>query len=183
MKALGRLAVTVASIVVALPALGGTVITANLPPATAIVNLNATQDGAASYNSDQSLWYQPFSTGGAAQLLEYTIQPGTYGFRLVDPADAAQLFPALTSGQLSQIFTAWTYNSPWVADYLVFDSSAATNASVAQMFDGAFSNTNGTWTTYGSAVAAYTAAITGGFYDLLRPGLPNGRDGLVFTNV
>ena len=77
MKALGRLAVTVASIVVALPALGGTVITANLPPATAILNINATQDGAASYNSDQSLWYQPFSTGGAAQLLEYTIQPGT----------------------------------------------------------------------------------------------------------
>jgi hypothetical protein len=132
----------------ALPAFSGTVISSNLPPGTAIVNISGTQDGAFGYNSDQSLWYQPFSTGGAAQLLEYTIQPRTYGFRLVNPSDAAQLFPALTAGQLSQIFMAWTFNSPWVTDYLVFDSSAATNASVPQLFDGAFSNTNGTWTTY-----------------------------------
>jgi len=41
-------------------ALGGTVITANLPANTAIVNIDARADGAASYNGDQSLWYQPF---------------------------------------------------------------------------------------------------------------------------
>jgi hypothetical protein len=93
------------------------------------------------------------------------------------------LFPALTSGQLSQIFTAWSYNLPWVTDYLVFDSSAATNSSVAQIIEGGFSNTNGTWINYGNAADAYAGAITGGFYDLLRPGPPNGRNGLVFTNA
>src|ERR1700690_2419231 len=127
------------------PVLAGTVITANLPPNTAIVNINATQDGAASYNGDTSLWYHPFFTGGAAQLLEYTIQGGSYPFRVIDPADANQLFPALTAGQTNQIFTAWTFNSPWATDYLVYDSAAAVNTSIPQLFDGAFSNTNGTW--------------------------------------
>jgi hypothetical protein len=158
----------------------GTVITSNLPPNTAIININGTQDGAASFNGDQSLWYQPFSTSGVTNLLRYTVQPGTYSFRVVDPADAAQLFPALTTNQLGQIYTAWTFNSPWLTDYLVFDSSAATNSSVAQLFDGAFSNTNGTWTFYSDAATAYNAAITDGFYNLIRTG-SEGRDGLVFA--
>src|ERR1700743_2432208 len=72
----------------------GTVITANLPAYTAIVNIDGRADGAASYNGDQSLWFQPFNTGST--LLEYTIQPGTYVFRAINPADAAKLFPALT---------------------------------------------------------------------------------------
>jgi hypothetical protein len=99
---------------------------------------------------------------------------------VVDPADAAQLFPALNTNQLGQIYTAWTFNSPWLTDYLVFDSSAATNSSVPQLFDGAFSNTNGSWTFYSDAATAYNAAVTDGFYNLIRSG-PDGRDGLVFA--
>ena len=165
------------------PALAGTVITANLPPNTAIVNINATQDGATTFNSDQSLWYQPFSTGGAAQLLEYTVQPGTYTFRVINPTDAALLFPALTVGQTNQIFTAWTYNAPWVTDYLVYDSAAATNFAIPQLFDGAFSNiTNGQWQLFGNAAAAYNAATSEGLYDLIRTG-PAGRDGTNYSTV
>ena len=149
---------------------------------TAIININATQDGAATFNSDQSLWYHPFFTGGAAQLLEYTVQPGSYSFRVVNPADAAQMFPALTAGQASQIFTAWTYNAPWVTDYLVFDGAAAANTSIPQLFDGAFSNTNGTWQTFSNATNAYNAAISEGLYDLIRTG-PAGRDGTNYSTV
>jgi hypothetical protein len=172
------------SAVVEIPNLSsaGTIITSNLPASTAIININGTQDGAATYNgADQAFWYEPFSSGGVGQLLIYTVQPGTYGFRVIDPADAAQMFPSLTAGQLSEIFPAWTYNSPWVTDYLVFDSSAATNASEPQLFDGAFSNTNGvTWTTYSNATNAYNAAIMEGFYNLIRPG-PAGRAGINYT--
>src|SRR5579871_1333287 len=79
----------------------GTVITANLPADTAIVNIDARADGAAAFNGDQSLWYQPFNT--SSSLLEYTVQPGTYAFRVVNPSDAAAMFPSLSSGQTSQI--------------------------------------------------------------------------------
>jgi len=51
------------------PLSAGTVITTNLPPNTAIININATADGAAAFNGDQSLWYQPFNVAGPAQLL------------------------------------------------------------------------------------------------------------------
>jgi len=160
-----------------LPVFGGTVITANLPANMAIVNISGTADGSATFNSDQSLWYQPFNTGGT--LLEYTVQPGTYNFRVIDPADAAQMFPALTAGQSNQIYTGWTFNSPWVTDYLVFDSAAATNHALPQIFDGAYSNTNGSpagWLTFGNAAAAYNAAIIDGFYNLLRTSSSGGRD-------
>jgi hypothetical protein len=162
--------------------LAGTVITADLPANTAIININGTQDGAAnSGGSDQAFWYEPFNTGGAADLLTYTVQPGTYGFRVIDPADAAQMFPALMAGQQGEIFTGWTFNSPWVTDYLVFNSSAATNTTEQQLFDGAFSNTNGVdWTTYNNATSAYNAAITNGFYNLIRPGAA-GRAGTNYT--
>jgi hypothetical protein len=172
------------SAVVEIPnqSLAGTIITTNLPVSTAIININGTQDGAANSSAGpQAFWYEPFSTGGVGQLLIYTVQPGTYGFRVIDSADAAEMFPALTAGQLGEIFTAWTFNTPWITDYLVFDSSAATNASEPQLFDGAFSNTNGVdWTTYNNATNAYNAAITEGFYDLIRPG-PAGRAGTNYT--
>ena len=157
-----------AAILLAPPVWGGTVITDNLPANTAIVNISGTQDGAASYNSDQSLWYQPFNTGGT--LLEYTVQPGAYGFRVVNPADAARLFPALTPAQTNQIFTAWTYNSPWIEDYLVFDGAAATNSALPQIFDG-----DPEWPPYSAAADAYNASLTNGTYNQLRVG-PLGRD-------
>src|SRR4029079_14321157 len=87
----------------------GTVITTNLPENTAIININARQDGAATYNGDQSLWYHPFFTGVATQLVAYAVSPGTYSFRAINPADAARDFPGLTPDQTNQIFTAWTY--------------------------------------------------------------------------
>jgi hypothetical protein len=155
----------------------GTIITANLPADMAIINISATQDGSVSCNGDQSLWYQPFNTGGT--LLEYTIQPGTYSFRVINPADAAQMFPSLTTGETNEIYTGWTFNSPWTTDYLVFDSTATNNNSIPQLFDGAFSNTNGSaagWQFFGNPTDAYNAAISQGFYNLLRTAASGGRD-------
>jgi len=138
----------------------GTVITTNLPANTAIVNIDGRADGAASFDGGQTHWFHPFNTGG--NLLQCTVQAGTYAFRPINPADAAARFPALTSGQTNQIYTAWTYNSPWILDYLVFDSSAATNFSVPQFFDGAQD------IGYGNAIAAYTNAFLRGTYNQLH---------------
>jgi hypothetical protein len=158
------------------PVLGGSVITANLPPNTAIVNVNATQDGSAAFNSGQSLWYSPFTASGGT-LPQYTIQPGTYRFQLVNPEDAMRMFPALTQAQTNQIYTGWTYNSPWITDYLVFDSSAVTNNSIYQLFDGAPNPTS-----YGNGPAAYAGAVSGGFSDKIRSG-PDGRNGKILTDT
>jgi hypothetical protein len=138
----------------------GTVITTNLPANTAIVNIDGRADGSASFDGGQTHWFQPFNTGGT--LLQYTVQPGTYSFWPINPADAAARFPALTGAQTNQIYTAWTYNSPWILDYLVFDSSAATNASVPQLFDGAQD------IGYANAIAAYTNAFLRGTYNQLH---------------
>jgi hypothetical protein len=145
---------------------GGTVITANLPANTAIINVSGTADGAAGFNGNQTLWFQPFNTSNT--LLEYTVQPGVYDFRIVDPADAGALFPSLTAGQLSQIFTAWTFNAPWITDYLVFDSAAATNPALSQIFTGAVSPAGAS-----NAAAAYNAAISGGYFDQIILGAIN----------
>ena len=136
----------------------GTIITANLPSNTAIINIDARADGAATFNGSQSLWFHPFNT--SSSLLEYTIQPGTYNFRIVDGTDAGSLFPSLTAPQISSIFTAWTFNAPWVTDYLVFDSTAATDFSKSQLLAGAISP-SGTV----SAITAYNAAISGGYFN------------------
>jgi hypothetical protein len=157
------------------PGLAGTVITNNLPANTAIININARQDGAAAFNVDQALWYGPFFTGGATQLVQCAVAPRRYSFRVVNPADAAGLFPGLTSAQTNQIFTAWTYNSPWVLDYLVFDAAAATNSSMAQLFDG-----SPEWPPYSGPDAAYQASLTNGNYNLIRYG-PLGRDSTNFA--
>jgi hypothetical protein len=117
----------------------------------------------------------PFSPAARPNCWNTRCKPGTYGFRVIDPADALAMFPALTPGQTNQMFTAWTYNSPWATDYVVFDQSA-TNNTTPQLFDGAFSNTNGIWYTYSNATNAYNAAVAGGFYNLIRSGI-NGRNG------
>ena len=147
--------------------LGGTVITTNLPTNTGIINIDARADGAASFNGDQSLWYHPFNTSGT--LLEYPIPSGTYSFRVVNPADAERLFPSLTAQQTNQIYSAWTYNSPWILNYLVFASAAATNYSIPQLFDG-----DPEWPPYGNATDAYNGSIAHGTYDQIRVG-PLGR--------
>src|SRR5947209_19039298 len=86
----------------------GTVITTNLPPGTEIVNIDATSDGAASYSPDtnQAYWYQPFT---GSTFVSLTLQPGIYTFRIIDPSDAASMYPNLTTAQLNQIYTGWTY--------------------------------------------------------------------------
>jgi len=139
---------------------GGTVITTNLPANTAIINIDGRADGAANFDGGQTHWFHPFNTGST--LLQYTVQAGTYSFRPINPADAAARFPALTGTQTNQIYTAWTYNSPWILDYLVFDSSAATNFSVPQFFDGAQD------VGYGNSIAAYTNAFLRGTYNQLH---------------
>ena len=155
-------------------ALAGSVITTNLPAKTAIINISGTQDGAANYGGTaQDFWYQPFFTGGATALLEYTIQPGTYTFRLTNPSMAAAQFPSLTSGQLGQVYTAWTYNSPWVTDYMVFDIAAATNPSLPQLFAGAITPPT-ELPGFGSATAAFNNAETEGFANQIVDS-PGGR--------
>jgi hypothetical protein len=173
------LAVTIAG-----PTEAGTVITSNLPPGSTIININAQQDGAAAYNgygraglgSGQDYWYQPFNTTG--NLLEVTFQPGTYQFRVIDQADAAKMFPSLTSAQLGQIGGgAWSYNSPWVTDYLAFDSSAANNPNQHQLFSGAIvpatpvpGSTGWNGGGYDTAAEAYQAAMLGGYYNTIVTG-------------
>jgi hypothetical protein len=155
---------------------GGTVITNNLPANTAIINIDARTDGAANYSGDQSLWYKPFYSAPATQLLAYAVQPGTYNFRVINPADAAQLFPTLTGAQTNQMFTAWTYNSPLTENYLVFPGAAASDVTIPQLFDGAPD-----LSTYATADAAYNGNITAGFASWIRTGAV-GRNGTVFTN-
>jgi hypothetical protein len=174
MKSASRLSLLSAVLLAFLPAFGGTVLTNNLPANTAIVNINATQDGAATYNSDQSLWYHPFNTGG--NLLQYQIQPGTYSFRVINPADAARLFPALTPAQTNQIFTAWSYNTPWLLNYLVFPAAAATNYSIPQLFDG-----DPEWPPFSNATDAYNGSIAHGTFNVIRIG-PLGRNSPILAN-
>ena len=155
----------------------GSVITASLPAGTAIVNIDAQQDGTANYNGDQSLFYSPFSTQGAASLLTLPVTAGTYTFTIIDPADAAVQFPLLTAAQLGTLYTAWTYNSPWITDYMVFDISAATNPNIPQLFDGSPDPTS-----FGDAQSAYNDAVANGYANEIRAG-PTGRDGTVFTTT
>ena len=158
--------------------LAGTILTTHLPANTAIINIDATKDGANLSNGGQTLWYAPFSTVNS--LLEYTVTAGTYRFRIVNPADAAQLYPALTTAQTSQIFTAWTFNTPWLTDYLVFKSAAATDSTIAQLFDGAYTNDYNTGPWYANAATAYDAAIGNGCFNKIRPGA-QGRYGTNLT--
>ncbi len=114
---------------------GGTVI--DLSSDSAIVNIDASQDGARRDNGmvdstgvTYTGWYQPFNTNaqGGSNLLEYTVQAGTYNLQIIDSKDAQTLYPSLTANQLSEIYTGWnafSSGAKWITDYLVFDSSAA----------------------------------------------------------
>ncbi len=156
----------------------GTILDTNLPAGTVIVNVSGTEDGAAAYDGlNQALWYQPFHLG--ASSLELTMQPGTYTFGITDPTDALARFPALTAGQRGQLHSAWTYNSPWATDYLVFDAAAKSDPGRAQLFTGSVmrqvAGAPG-WIGggYGSGAQAYGAAKLGG-YDARIVAGPMGR--------
>ena len=150
---------------------GGTVITANLPTRTAIININARQDGSATSDGGSDKWFHPFSSLGAGGLLQYTIQPGTYRFRITTPTLAASQFPALTAPQLSSMYVAWTYNSPWVTDYMAWDFAAATNFALPQVLSGS-SIPPVFFPGFGSAQLAFDAAVNNGYADKLA--LPPG---------
>ena len=151
----------------------GSVITTNLPAGTEIVNVNARADGIATYSgdTDQSFFYQPTSTAPSIM-----VPAGTYRFRIIDPADATAAYPSLTAAQQGQLYTAWTYNSPWTEDYLAFDSGALTNTSESQLFDGALPPGVPNDQTFGSALAAYNGTVSDGYYNKIRPA-PPGRAG------
>ena len=160
--------------------LAGSVLSTNLPAGTVIVNINAQEDGTATYgggNTGQAFFYQPFGSGPNG-LLSIPVSAGTYTFRIVDPADAAKEFPSLTAAQLSSIFTAWTYNSPWITQYMVFDISAATDTSEAQLFDGADNPSS-----YGDAQDAYDATVAAGGANLIQIDPVHGREGTNFTTT
>jgi hypothetical protein len=151
----------------------GSVITTNLPANTAIINISGTQDGAATYDGSQDKWYGPFSASGAAALLKYTIQPGAYTFKITNPTLAASQFPSLTSTQLSTINTAWTYNSPWIEDYMVWDNAAATDGSIPQLFSGAITPLSD-YPGYPNPTTAFNTAETKGFANQIVDS-PGGR--------
>ena len=78
------------------------------------------------------------------------------------------MFPQLTTPQLGEIGNgAWTYNSPWINQYMAWDVSALNNPAEHQLFTGSVDSTD---TFYGSAGAAYQAAIAGGYYDTIVTG-------------
>ncbi len=145
----------------------GYVITQNLPANDVIIGVDGRADGAANFSGPgQDDWFQPFNTNG--NLLEYTFQPGTYTFRVIDSTDASAMFPKLTSTQLGEIGDgAWTYNSPWITQYMAWDVSALNDPSEHQLFTG---SVDPTLTIYGSAGAAYQAAIAGGYFDTIVTG-------------
>lgn len=140
----------------------------NLPADTNLVNIDARAHGAGNYFPDatQSLWYQPTPTAPSL-----TLPAGTYRFRIVNPTDAAAMYPALTAPQLAKIYTGWTYNSPWIENYMVFKSTAVSNPSEHQIFDGALDAFG-----YSSAAAAYAGNIANVSYNKIRPA-PPGRAG------
>lgn len=164
-----------AAVIFTVSSFAGTVITDNLPPNTAIININAKQDGLASATGGQAFWYQPFFTGGATELLRCHVEAGTYIFRVINPADAHALFPDLTTQQTNQIFTAWTFNSPWITDYMVFTSAAATNNSIPQLFDGACTNLFSNGPFFNDAASAYAGAVNGHFANAIRTSESGGR--------
>jgi len=163
----------------------GTVVTSansSLPAGMAIINISAAQCGnsppsgvscnaidevvggngtLSSDGMNQSLWYAPINKP-AGQLLEYTLQPGTYTFRLINPSDASMIFGPSVGAAVD--WTAWANISPWGEDYLVFDASAATTHTESQLFSGgAGVPTDGVNDI--SATAAYNYEITNGLYN------------------
>jgi hypothetical protein len=163
--------------VLAGPARAGTLINTNVPAGITIVNVDARTDGCAGFNSGgtsdpQAYWTQP-TPGTVVSAL--TLGPGTYTFRVINRADAQAQFPSLTGAQALQVFDAWTYNSPWVTNYMAFKNSALTNGAETQIFDGGGVPASVPYDT-SSPAAAYNSLKSSGYQDNLRLA-PPGRSG------
>ena len=126
-------------------------VAAHLASAT-IINVDATKYGVQDFGQvGLSGWRNPYP--GAPSL---TVGPGTYTFSLVNPLLNA-----------AAIYTAWTYNSPWITNYIVFDQATQSSG---YLFGGATSSTgysdatsafNGTCGASGSlCVSTYSFAAT-----------------------
>ena len=75
--------------------IAGTVLTTNIPAGSAIINIDAATDGAAAFSDPNAdAWFSPLHV--SSNLLEYTFQPGTYTFRVINQNDAATMFASLT---------------------------------------------------------------------------------------
>ena len=154
----------------------GSIISTNLPAGDVIVNTSGTEYGADTYSGpNQIYWQLPFTADGKS-LLEYTIQPGTYTFRVIDPTDAAAAFPSLTTPQLNSMYAAWTYNSPWIEATLVYSAAAIGNSSMNQLFSVAENSTAGS-----NAQQAYNYSISQGTFNQLFVGARNANPVLSYT--
>jgi hypothetical protein len=101
-----------------------------------LVNINARASGAQPV-PNQTFWFNPFNA------VSLSLAAGEYNFTIVDPA--------INSGAA---FTAWTYNAPWITNYLVFDSTNLTH----ELFMGAVSGS----AFVGTAQAAFNATVAAG---------------------
>jgi len=153
----------------------GTIINSNLPAGVSIVNVDGRADGSTTFSNDapQSFWYGP--TASAVTTASLAVVPGTYTFRVISPADAAIQFPLLTPAQRAQMFTAWTYNSPWTTNYMAFTTAAVGNTTVSQIFDGGSVPAGVSYNT-SSPANAYASLISSGYDNNLRLA-PPGRAG------
>ena len=101
-----------------------------------IVNINARVSGSQPGGINQAFWLNPFNA------VSLSLAAGTYDFTIVDPA--------MNSGAT---FTAWTYNAPWITNYVVFDSTNLTH----DLFMGAVSLGSSS-----NAQAAFNATVAAG---------------------
>jgi uncharacterized protein (TIGR03437 family) len=136
------------------------VLTANIPAGMAIVNVSGTQDLAGHANGDLT-WRQPLAT----QPVEYTLPPGTYTFRTINPTDASSLFPGLGRAQIDSMWTAWTYNTPWITSWLAFNNTSLTHNLETQLFSGS----DGAAAVLPDPPTAYADALSNGYENSLYP--------------
>ena len=84
----------------------------------ATININALASGAQP-GPRQAFWHDPFNA------VSLNLSAGTYDFQIVDPPIDS-----------SATYTAWSYNTPFITNYLVFLSTDLTH----ELFDGAVSD-------------------------------------------
>lgn len=100
------------------------------------INIDARASGAQP-GPRQTFWHDPFNA------VSLSLAAGTYDFQLVDPAIDS-----------SATYTAWSYNSPFITNYLVFLSTDLTH----ELFSGAVSDA----VIRTTAQAAFDATVASG---------------------
>jgi len=160
----GRATLCASALFLSSLAVSGTIISTNLPTDTLIVNIDARADGVGNYDAGQDKWWDPYASGPVVAL-----PAGIYSFQVINPSDAAATFPFLTSAQLNQIYTAWTYNSPWITDWMAWNT-ATISSHASQVISGGTVSRIPNYSTYpgwngggfNNATFAYSALTTSG---------------------